>query len=112
MTPSAKSAPGADIEQMIVTAIDAATSVQPEGIVLFGSRARGDNQPDSDWDVLVLMPDDAPNFEDDRIAIRKAMTPLFESLGVPVRPIAIRWKDLNASAGIYQAALNEGRRLA
>lgn len=28
---------------------------------LFGSRARGDARPDSDWDVLLLLPDDAPD---------------------------------------------------
>ena len=29
----------------------------PEGTLLwlFGSRARGDNRPDSDWDILVLL---------------------------------------------------------
>jgi hypothetical protein len=29
-----------------------------EAVVLFGSRARGDNRPDSDWDVCVIVPDD------------------------------------------------------
>jgi predicted nucleotidyltransferase len=28
--------------------------VQVEQILLFGSRARGNNQPDSDWDLYVL----------------------------------------------------------
>jgi predicted nucleotidyltransferase len=32
----------------------------PERIYLFGSRARGDNGPDSDFDFLVVVPDDAP----------------------------------------------------
>ncbi len=27
-------------------------------IFLFGSRARGDHEPDSDWDILVLLPYD------------------------------------------------------
>lgn len=29
-----------------------------EAVVLFGSRARGDNGPDSDWDLCVILPDD------------------------------------------------------
>ena len=31
--------------------------VLPEGshLLLYGSRARGDNRPDSDWDLLVLL---------------------------------------------------------
>ena len=33
---------------------------RPECIYLFGSKARGDAGPDSDYDVLVIVPDDAP----------------------------------------------------
>ncbi len=33
---------------------------QPERIYLFGSVARGDAGPDSDYDLLVVVPDDAP----------------------------------------------------
>ncbi len=32
---------------------------QPERIYLFGSAARGDAGPDSDYDLLVVVPDDA-----------------------------------------------------
>jgi predicted nucleotidyltransferase len=31
-----------------------------EEVWLFGSRARGDHRPDSDWDLLAILPDDAP----------------------------------------------------
>lgn len=31
----------------------------PEDVLLFGSRAKGTAGPDSDWDVLVVLPDDA-----------------------------------------------------
>jgi predicted nucleotidyltransferase len=33
---------------------------QPERIYLFGSKARGDDGPDSDYDLLIVAPDDAP----------------------------------------------------
>lgn len=33
---------------------------QPERIYLFGSKARGDAGPNSDYDLLVVVPDDAP----------------------------------------------------
>jgi predicted nucleotidyltransferase len=33
---------------------------QPERIYLFGSVARGDAVPDSDYDLLIVVPDDAP----------------------------------------------------
>lgn len=31
----------------------------PEDVLLFGSRAKGTAKQDSDWDVLVVLPDDA-----------------------------------------------------
>lgn len=37
-----------------------AEAYQPERIYLFGSKARGDAGPDSDYDLLVVVPDDAP----------------------------------------------------
>jgi len=33
---------------------------QPERVYLFGSRARGEAGPDSDYDILLVVPDDAP----------------------------------------------------
>jgi predicted nucleotidyltransferase len=33
---------------------------QPDRIYLFGSRARGDVDADSDYDLMVVVPDDAP----------------------------------------------------
>jgi len=37
-----------------------ATAYEPEQIYLFGSAARGELGPDSDYDLLVVVPDDAP----------------------------------------------------
>ena len=39
---------------------------RPRDIWLFGSRARGTAEPDSDWDLLVVVPDDLapPGFDD------------------------------------------------
>lgn len=33
---------------------------RPERVYLFGSQARGDAGPDSDYDLLIVVPDDAP----------------------------------------------------
>lgn len=33
---------------------------QPERVYLFGSKARGEAGPDSDYDLLLVVPDDAP----------------------------------------------------
>jgi uncharacterized protein len=37
-----------------------AEAYQPDCIYLFGSKARGDYGPDSDFDLMVVVPDDAP----------------------------------------------------
>lgn len=41
-------------------------SWHPRDIWLFGSRARGTAQPDSDWDILLVVPDELalPGFDD------------------------------------------------
>jgi predicted nucleotidyltransferase len=36
------------------------TAFQPWRIYLFGSKARGQPGPDSDYDLMVIVPDDAP----------------------------------------------------
>jgi uncharacterized protein len=43
-----------DVVQRLVQAF------HPEKIYPFGSQARGDAGPDSDYDLLLIMPDDAP----------------------------------------------------
>ncbi len=44
---------------------------RPERIYLFGSKARGDEGPDSDYDLLVVVPDDAePERKQSKLAYR------------------------------------------
>lgn len=44
------------LEEIVRRLIEA---YQPERIYLFGSKARGESTPDSDYDLLVVVPDDA-----------------------------------------------------
>jgi uncharacterized protein len=39
-------------------ALRLAHATRAEAVLLFGSRARGDERPDSDWDLCVVLPDD------------------------------------------------------
>ncbi len=55
-------------KQKIMQAIASrAHEVTPPGstVLLFGSQARGDARPDSDWDVLVLLDKDKITFQDE-----------------------------------------------
>ena len=50
---------GVVIERDVETAAERlAEATHAEAVILFGSRARGDHQPDSDWDLCVVLPDD------------------------------------------------------
>jgi predicted nucleotidyltransferase len=53
-TPTAGDAVLAEVVRRLVGAY------RPERVYLFGSVARGDAGPDSDYDLLVVVPDDAP----------------------------------------------------
>ena len=52
-----------DLTQDIIRRIVA--TAQPQRIVLFGSRARGDARPDSDFDLLVIKESSEPGYRRD-----------------------------------------------
>ena len=43
-----------DLLRRVVARLD------PRRVIVFGSHARGDATPESDWDLLIVMDDDAP----------------------------------------------------
>ena len=60
--------------------------VQPEAVLLFGSRARGDDDDASDWDLFVVLPDDAlPGIARPSI-LRQAVSPA----KLPIHAVACR----------------------
>jgi uncharacterized protein len=64
----------------------------PERIVLFGSYARGDAGPDSDVDLLVVMPVEGCKLEK-RLDIRRALHSFAVPLDVVVtRPEEFAWR--------------------
>jgi predicted nucleotidyltransferase len=59
-----------------------ATSIHPEAVILFGSRARGDARAESDFDLAIVAPDG--------VARRRVAMRAYESLaGVPGRSVAV-----------------------
>jgi predicted nucleotidyltransferase len=61
----------AKIQEMVRRIVEA---VHPDRVVLFGSRARGEAGPDSDVDLLMIAPSEAPSDE--------RTVPLCQAIGV------------------------------
>lgn len=61
----------------------------PEQVWLFGSRARGEAEPWSDWDLFVIVPDDTPEEQLDLLFLWR----LKKGSGVPADVIACRATD-------------------
>lgn len=85
--------------------------MQAEEVWLFGSRARGDEGPYSDWDVLAIIPDDAPPEID---SLRRAFQVRRKS-GVHADLLTARRSDFNESTDtvntIAYDVAREGLRL-
>jgi excisionase family DNA binding protein len=79
-----------EIVRRLVAAYD------PERVYLFGSAARGDANPNSDFDVLIIVPDDA---SPDRLRSRRAYEALWD-LGVAVDVLVMRRGTFEARAGV------------
>ena len=84
---------------------------QPESIYLFGSRARGDASQDSDYDLLVIVPDDAPM---ERQRSRLAYQVLWgtkSAADVLVMPHSRFESRLRVKASLSATVVGEGRLL-
>ena len=64
------------LEQIVATI---ATELKPEKIILFGSHARGDAMPDSDYDLFVIVP-----YEGDRTELSARARGSVRKAGVPI----------------------------
>lgn len=84
---------------------------QPEEIWLFGSRARGDARPDSDWDVFVVVPDGTSDEDLDPLRAWR----LQREAGIPADVIPCRAKTFREYAGTVNTlsyeVLHDGVRL-
>ena len=85
-------------------------AIHPLRVILFGSAARGEMEPDSDIDLLVILPDGA-----NRVKTTMKLHCLFGGLRFPVDVVIATPDDLERSTHvpgyIYATALREGREL-
>ncbi|MCB0341211.1 MAG: nucleotidyltransferase domain-containing protein [Pseudobdellovibrionaceae bacterium] len=84
---------------------------KPEKIFLFGSRARGDNDQQSDYDLLVVVSDSSLSPLERRIKARQVLRGIEQTFDVFVytQREFDEWKDEFGS--IPETALNEGKEL-
>lgn len=83
-------------------------TVDPVRIVLFGSRARGDARPGSDFDLLVVL-DEVDDRRATRIAVRRSFTDLPVAADVIVATPAELNPARRGPRGIVQWAAEQGR---
>lgn len=98
--------PPPDVLARLIQQIVAA--VHPLRIVVFGSAARGDMHPDSDIDLLVVMPEGVHRRRTARDLYRR-----LRGIGLPFDVIVATPADLDRHKDnpglIYQTILREGR---
>jgi len=86
-------------------------SLRPRMVWLFGSRARGDARPESDFDLLVVLPDGLP----ERAYTHAAVAEPLVACGLAYDVVPCRWSDYRAERaagdGIAAAATRDGRLL-
>ena len=88
-----------------------AAKVLPDGAdaILFGSRARGDANPESDWDILILIRGGAATTED----FNKYAYPFVDygwSVGEQINPLIYSFDDWNRRSitPFYKNVQSEG----
>ena len=86
-------------------------SLRPRMVWLFGSRARGDGLPDSDFDLLAVLPDGLPELA---YSHRSVAAPLV-ACGLPVDVVPCAWEDFltdrDIPGSLVNRAITEGRLL-
>lgn len=95
------------IERIIQRIRDA---IHPDRIVLFGSRARGDSLPESDFDILIIAPSSEPRW--------RRTVPVYHLLaGMGVSKDVLWWTPeeveewMNVRSHFITRALREGKVL-
>jgi len=91
-------------------ALDAAYGEKLERVVLFGSRARGDARPDSDYDVAVFLKDYA-GFGREAARIAAIETDILYDTGVVINTLPFKAGADRDRTGLMHELRREGRDL-
>ena len=100
--------PGQTIVQRLRSAFNELYGERIERVVLYGSRARGDAHPDSDFDVAVFLVDMADRWHEiDRIV--EFETRMLEETGAVINALPFRAGAYNERTPLMHEIRREGR---
>lgn len=89
------------------------TNYPKSEILLFGSRARGDANENSDWDLLFLVNNDALNV-DTEIEIINSLYEIELELGIVLSPVIFskkEWETKHSSTLLYENVIKDRIRI-
>lgn len=97
-------------EQKVLAAVERIVSItRPQQIIVFGSYARGQTQPGSDLDILVIADDSLGNCRAESVKLRRAL----RGITMPIDIIVARRSEVerfrHTPGWLYERALSEGR---
>lgn len=92
------------VERLVAT-------LDPEQIYLFGSRARGDFREGSDYDLMVIVPDNKPSQPEPTRVAYKALSGLPKDKDVKVWRHTYFYRQIHLKASMPTAVLRDGRLL-
>ncbi len=96
------------LAEIVARLVDA---YEPLSIYLFGSKARGDFGPDSDFDLMVVVPDDAEGERRDSKLAYRALWGTGTAKDVLVQPRCYFESRLHLVASLPATVMREGRLL-
>lgn len=81
-----------------------------KSVFLYGSKARGDSTPESDWDVLVILHDNADS-EISRASMRRLSALIAEETGEVISILTVKLSEAEGNAGLLKNVAEEGKKL-
>jgi predicted nucleotidyltransferase len=100
-------------EEILAKIKELIQKVEPNSeIILFGSRARGDEREDSDWDLLILIPSSANLKEEQKFRHKLFELELQYGLAISTFVHSKKdWENKHRITPLYQNIKQEGIRL-
>jgi predicted nucleotidyltransferase len=98
-----------ELLRRVKSALEEAFPKRLRGVILYGSEARGEADPDSDIDLLVLLASQESYWSDVRLCIHVLYPIVLENDGRPIHAYPVTVEEYQAQEWpLYQAVKEEG----